>query len=203
MATCPKCGEEKPLDDFYKNRSTKNGHTNRCKSCITIDRRLHYESLPPLEVDDPVAPCVRCNINPRMTHRKRLHAWCLSCQSEIEKERRAANPSHYEVKDRSKHLRTKYNLSISDYDAMEQEQGGLCALCHRPEMTTESGKAKRRLSVDHDHHTGAVRALLCITCNIGLGSFMDDPELLDAAASYLRHHRAIANQLESVEPRQR
>lgn len=28
---CSKCGEEKPLSEFY--RSSKNGHMNRCKSC--------------------------------------------------------------------------------------------------------------------------------------------------------------------------
>jgi hypothetical protein len=55
---------------------------------------------------------------------------------------------------------------------MLEVQGGLCAVC----------KAAPAVHVDHDHVTGAVRALLCFNCNGGLGQFKDNPELLHAAA---------------------
>lgn len=32
--TCNKCKEEKPLDEFYKDKSVKDGHTRICKRCI-------------------------------------------------------------------------------------------------------------------------------------------------------------------------
>jgi hypothetical protein len=48
--------------------------------------------------------------------------------------------------------------------------------------------------VDHDHATGAVRALLCFNCNGGLGQFRDDPAVLRTAADYVRHH-AISQQV--------
>jgi hypothetical protein len=58
-------------------------------------------------------------------------------------------------------------------------QGGLCAIC----------QLHPAVHVDHDHDTGAVRALLCFTCNGGLGHFKDDPNLLHVAAFYVEHHR--------------
>lgn len=33
MKRCYKCKEEKPLDQFYRNRSAKDGHQSRCKDC--------------------------------------------------------------------------------------------------------------------------------------------------------------------------
>lgn len=70
-------------------------------------------------------------------------------------------------------------FSIVDRDAMAEVQGGLCAICHEPPLN-------RRLAVDHDHETGAVRGLLCTACNTTLGRFNDDPNRFEAAAAYLR-----------------
>ena len=33
MKACSKCGEEKPLDDFYRDKSGKSGRSSRCKTC--------------------------------------------------------------------------------------------------------------------------------------------------------------------------
>ena len=70
-----------------------------------------------------------------------------------------------------------HGLTLEDYDRMFDRQRGLCLICHQP--------SPKNLHVDHDHDSGKVRGLLCMRCNVGMGSFDDDPERLFAAALYL------------------
>lgn len=79
---------------------------------------------------------------------------------------------------RDRNLKLRYGLDRTDYDHMVAEQAGRCKLC----QSTQT----KPLYVDHDHETGRVRGLLCFHCNVALGHFRDDPELLEAALSYLR-----------------
>ena len=69
---------------------------------------------------------------------------------------------------------------------MESQQGGVCAICKKPEKSKWNTEQPMLLAVDHDHETGRVRGLLCNNCNTGLGKFMDDPDLLSSAIEYLR-----------------
>jgi len=43
----------------------------------------------------------------------------------------------------------------------------------------------RMLAVDHNHVTGQIRSLLCMSCNQGLGNFQEDLQRLKKAVSYL------------------
>lgn len=49
------------------------------------------------------------------------------------------------------------------------------------------------MAIDHCHKTGRVRAALCNRCNVGLGLFLDDIDLLRAATTYLEKHNGTAN----------
>ena len=88
-----------------------------------------------------------------------------------------------------------YNISLTEYAQMFADQNGVCAICEQPERaklpgrkTAETENRMRDLSVDHDHKTGTVRQLLCNSCNHVLGAAKDDPNILLAAADYLRRH---------------
>ena len=87
---------------------------------------------------------------------------------------------------RRRHLRYKYGLTIEAYEARLASQGGLCAICRRPEMALGNNGETKRMAVDHDHDTGRVRGLLCSRCNPGLGYFLSSTELLESALAYLR-----------------
>ena len=41
---CKKCGEVKPLDEFYKYKRMKDGHFNKCKECCLKDQQEYEQS---------------------------------------------------------------------------------------------------------------------------------------------------------------
>jgi len=93
---------------------------------------------------------------------------------------------------RAKKLMQNYGISRDDYEAMFVAQGGRCAICGRPETSrANNGQTVKELSVDHDHATGKVRSLLCHSCNKGIGHLQDNPEIVQAAADYLRKHKEM------------
>jgi hypothetical protein len=73
----------------------------------------------------------------------------------------------------------RYGITAAEADHMLRNQDGVCAIC----------RVATAAHVDHDHDTGAVRALLCFNCNGGLGQFSDDPHVVRAAAEYVEFHR--------------
>lgn len=58
-----------------------------------------------------------------------------------------------------------------------RKQKGQCAICK-----VEINKSAH---LDHCHITGDIRGLLCRPCNVGIGYFEDNPELLALALKYL------------------
>ena len=75
-------------------------------------------------------------------------------------------------------LKSKYNLSLVDYESMLVRQNNVCAICGGVERT-------KSLAVDHCHNTKINRGLLCQKCNRGIGCFNDNPKLLHNAFTYL------------------
>lgn len=108
-------------------------------------------------------------------YQKRYRAKHAAKLKEKRKTERALNPDYY----RDWHLRNRYGVSLQEYSARLKEQAGRCAICGTEDSVRDS------FDVDHDHVTGEVRGLLCLNCNVGLGSFKDSPVFLAEAVKYL------------------
>lgn len=67
-------------------------------------------------------------------------------------------------------------------EADRLKRGRPCALCGVRYTDTT-----RRMVVDHDHDTGLIRGVLCVSCRSGLGQLGDDVAGLRAALEYLEH----------------
>lgn len=111
---------------------------------------------------------------------------CKSCYlktpevREVQKRNNARNGYKHKLKHR-------HGITIEQYDTMLYEQGGACAICGREDAGREGVNP---LYVDHDHNTGVIRGLLCNNCNMGVGYFKDDIELLMSAIRYLQQQQA-------------
>jgi hypothetical protein len=110
---------------------------------------------------------------------------CKPCSNARTRAWAEANPEEWDRAGRKSHLKIKYGLTLEQYDEMLADQGGVCAICKRSAADSRG----YRMHIDHCHSTGVVRGILCVSCNLGIGSFRDDPDRCEAAAQYLRTPR--------------
>lgn len=77
--------------------------------------------------------------------------------------------------------RVKESLGVTgeEYEALLDASDHRCWICGEEERVDG-----RRLAIDHDHETGAVRGLLCTSCNLRLGAGARD--WYERATRYLR-----------------
>ena len=107
------------------------------------------------------------------------------------KDRHATAGRAYRLKNRERiaarrrgYTLNKYSISVGEYRQLFDRQGGVCAICGKPETKAIKGSVCH-LSVDHDHQTGRLRGLLCRACNLVLGYASDNPQVLRRAAKYI------------------
>lgn len=108
---------------------------------------------------------------------KRTNKTCRECHK-IQMKEQWHNKTPFEKW--SSRVLNMYGITPEELKTMYDKQEGKCAICST-EPTT-----KRGLHVDHCHETGKVRGLLCHGCNVALGSFKDDVQLLNNAIKYLK-----------------
>jgi len=87
--------------------------------------------------------------------------------------------------DKRRDLKRKYGISLEEYDLLFKSQGKTCAIC---KSKKSSGKGWH---TDHDHKTGAIRGILCHFCNLALGHFKDDPDIMKHSIKYLNRWERI------------
>jgi hypothetical protein len=86
-------------------------------------------------------------------------------------------------RNRDNRISDAYGMSLVEFNSHLKEQGGLCAIC----KTDDWGK--KSPSIDHNHHTGKFRAILCNRCNWILGFVEKKPELIASMVDYLRRFK--------------
>jgi Recombination endonuclease VII len=177
---CPDCREIKPVSEFGRNKSLKDGFSFYCLACNRERSNAWYRQ-----------------------HRKALgkevrdyswipdgFRWCPACEQPVAVEdfvRSGGTASGFgsrcracdAVSNSESYFFRTYGLTKKQLAQIRAEQHDRCAICGAP--------APQHL--DHDHETGGIRQILCQRCNHGLGLFRDDPALLHSAAFYVEGHQ--------------
>lgn len=91
-----------------------------------------------------------------------------------------------------RNIKRKYGLTREDYEEKLKSQNYVCAICKQPEIAYD-GRTNtiRRLAVDHNHKTGAIRGLLCWRCNGTIGQINENLELVKSIEEYLIKHNGF------------
>lgn len=197
--TCSNCEVYKNLELFSFRDKKNNKRHSICKECHACRVKAHYSSNrdsyiasaaswknknqdrrkeivlkwarlnPKPKIDKPELLTVDADIQEAL--RKRI--------SEYKRRWNAKNKDKVDFYSLKSRLSIKYNISVVDYNDLLNSQGHACKLC--------GGKnaKSRSLAVDHCHKTGKVRGLLCTWCNVGIGMFKDNPDLMRSAIEYL------------------
>lgn len=114
----------------------------------------------------------------------RPYSYCRQCRNAKNKKWAEENSGKEYDRQRNKHLKKKYGLSLEAFDAMLVQQGGRCACCKSPDPKTKLGWC-----VDHNHKTGEVRAILCRPCNQTIGYCGENVARLQMLSSYIKRFR--------------
>lgn len=172
LKECPTCG-----DTFTPQRATS--AQQFCSvSCASWGQQRRGPEGPraPRLKNFRTTSCLNCGSDFQTASGN--HKYCSpGCKHKANQTRAATQErKRFTVKSQRIHEITVYRETTS------KSQDGKCAICHTE--LAELGSRDRH--VDHCHVTGSLRGVLCPTCNMGIGLFRDNPEVLDRAAEYLR-----------------
>jgi hypothetical protein len=163
---CTKCNVEKDTADFYRSKYSVDGSASWCKHCTNEGVKV-YKQTPEGKAKDKALKA-KYYQSPKGQEVNQVHEFTRK----LTQGKRQYN------------YKSKYGITIEDYDRMFEEQDGVCASCGQP----ETKQSVKHFAVDHDHQTGAVRGLLCHRCNLALGVY-EDKQLMQGLQNYMDKYK--------------
>lgn len=182
LRSCRTCNIKKSRNEYSQSRSI-------CKECVNIS-----DAKPNTRIGE-LHKCVVCSkrkLDSQFYKDKSkmigLSSSCKHCTDGRARSFMAKHPHLRKIYNNRGNFR-QYNLTTEKYYEMLTSQGGGCSVCG-------GNNGKRRLSVDHDHSTGKVRALLCHPCNAGIGFFKENVSVMRLAILYIEKHKGETGEIQ-------
>jgi len=113
---------------------------------------------------------------------------CLMCDRGLDRTGRTANYRYCGPQCRNYAGQVaRYGITPAGYRKMLRDCFYVCKICMKPLERLSPGDCNSSVKtvIDHCHKTGKVRGLLHSRCNVALGHFNDDSEMLQRAIEYL------------------
>lgn len=171
MKKCTKCKIEKTFEYFNKHKRYKDGYAFWCRECFKQYRIANKEKIN------------TTNKNYWLAHKKEKQIY----QRERYLQNRQlilAQNKKYNNENKEKRLKNTlkrdFGIDVELYNQKLSQQGNCCDICK-----IHISALPKRLAIDHNHETGKIRGLLCNRCNIALGGFKDNIQILENALVYL------------------
>lgn len=190
----------KPTSEFHRDNRKKDGLCYRCKRCTSkakewrtcadCGRNKPYEPKFFFKDDEVCKSCRETAGSRRCRHCRKVKPFVdfYAKQGTCSSVCRRCHDRLYAKTHGERRIQREFGLTPQHHRQMLKRQGGVCAICGCPKSKMMYGKVLA-LHIDHDHILNTVRGLLCADCNLGIGRFHDDPELLRRAADYLEREQ--------------
>ncbi len=165
---CALCGFAKPVSEFNKDKTRKDGMHRECRECCKSRNKTR-----------------RANSFKSPEARKEY----------LDKKKKYNRSVGYY----DNYFRKKFGITYEEVKSMFDAQFGRCAnrACSKEIVfyhDNEHGRAHpNRACLDHDHASGKVRALLCMSCNTVLGTLESKENVVLGLLEYGFKHGASKN----------
>jgi len=187
---CGSCDKMLGVGKFGKRTCSPCGLLGACKDCENKKRKRRAERNGRKRKYGVAKVCSVCkkllpvtNFVKSGSNRDGWQNLCKRCKHE---------------RDASSIMKRNFDIVLSDYNKLLEQQDGLCAICRNPETRKHQFGTVKRLAVDHNHDNGKVRGLLCSACNTSLGLIKESQKTLSNMIDYLRKHEVNNGQTKAT-----
>ena len=181
--TCARCELVKPVSEFgFWDIPKNDGYSYTCKQCVSADVKAKRKAARENGISITEAQ--------RVYNQRASQKYQESLAADPEKKKahleRMTRNRHSPV-GRNRYYKAQYGITYEEVCVMHNNQHGLCANhgCGK-EISLTAKRGKEKAHVDHCHETGAVRALLCHSCNLILGYIEPNKNAIFGLLDYLK-----------------
>ena len=110
---------------------------------------------------------------------------CKDCKNAAARKKYIDDPQTTQrnlIRMRERAKERRYGITQEQFEQMLIDQNNKCKIC------SIEFKSTKYTHIDHCHDTNRVRGLLCNDCNLALGQFNDNTDIMDMSIKYLQKY---------------
>jgi hypothetical protein len=126
--------------------------------------------------------CKVCGVEKNISYFYTGRKDCKDCKNAAARKKYVEDPETTQrnlIRMRERAKERRYGITQEDFDRMLSDQNNMCKICKNEFKSTKD------THIDHCHNSSVVRGLLCNNCNMALGQFGDNTDIMNNAIKYL------------------